>query len=76
MAQVITPPSLGQQEAESKNWYRSEALRKIILELTPLRDEMETGVAAEVAVSAAIKLLGDARVELDPRLKRKRLGGS
>lgn len=75
MAQVITPPTAGEQEQVSKNWYRSEALRKIQNDLKVVHAEIDD-VQAKAYVDRALELLGDARVKLNPQLKRKRLGGS
>lgn len=68
MAQVITQPQLGQQEEESKNWYRAEALRKISNELQGILNCMPNGIAREKVVRA-LNAIADARKLLSPQQK-------
>lgn len=68
MAQVITPPSIGIGEQQSKDWYRAEALRKVKGELVNIYQDIENEPARR-EVKIAMDSIEAARMHLDPRLR-------
>ena len=69
MAQIITPPSIGHEEAASKNWYRAEALRKVLLDLSTVYAEVEDGPSHR-ELKNAIDSIEEARCLLNPKLRQ------
>ena len=60
MAQVITPPTKGQQEDQGKNWYRAETLKRLLLELNAVLREAPDN-KAKIKLDAGIDLIESAR---------------
>jgi len=68
MAQIVTPPPSGHVEQESKNWYRAEALRKVLLDLSNVYAEVEDGPARR-ELKNAIDAIEEGRCLLNPKLR-------
>ncbi len=68
MPQVITPPSMGHEEAASKNWYRAEALRKVLGDLINVYVNVEDEPARR-ELKIAIDSIEEARCILNPALR-------
>ena len=68
MAQVVTPPTTGIQETTSKNWYRSEALRKVETDLLSIYSEVDNEPARR-ELKNAIDSIAEGRMILNPKLR-------
>lgn len=68
MSQVITPPAVGEHEKAGKNWYRAEALRKVVGDLINTYQDIDDEPARR-EVKIAIDSIEEARKILDPRLR-------
>ena len=68
MSQIVTPPSIGIQEQSSKNWYRAEALRKVVADLTSIYNDVEDEPARR-EIKNALESIEEARCILNPKLR-------
>lgn len=67
---VITPPSPGNKEEESRNWYRSESLRHIHANLEQVRDEVSPDSTVVIKlINDALTSIAAARLKLSPPRK-------
>jgi hypothetical protein len=68
MSQIVTPPSIGMAEQSSKNWYRAEALRKVIADLSSIYNDVEDEPARR-ELKNALESIEEARMILNPKLR-------
>ena len=68
MSQVFTPPAMGHEESASKNWYRAEALRGILTQLSSVYVNVEDQPARR-ELKNAIDSIEEARMILNPKLR-------